>query len=39
MTITDEIAEKIIDEANKACAECEEPNCWECEYRNWRTEW
>ena len=36
MTITDEIAKNIIDEANKACAKCQEFDCWECEYRQWK---
>lgn len=34
--ITDEIAKKIIEEANKACANCQEWVCDECEYRRWR---
>ena len=34
--ITDEIAKKIIEEANKACANCQEWDCHECEYRYWR---
>lgn len=36
-TITDEIAKKIIEEANKACSKCKEwKYCDECEYRVWR---
>lgn len=35
--ITDEIAKKIIEAANKACSECQEWCCEECEYRRWRT--
>ena len=34
--ITDEIAKKIIEEANKACSNCQEWVCDECEYRHWR---
>lgn len=34
--ISDEVAKKIIEEANKACAKCQEWNCGECEYRFWR---
>lgn len=34
--ITDEIAQKIIEEVNKACANCQEWVCDECEYRHWR---
>lgn len=34
--ITDEIAQKIIEEANKACTNCQEWVCDECEYRHWR---
>lgn len=34
--ITDEIAKKIIEEARKACANCQEFVCDECEYRRWR---
>jgi len=36
--IDDEVAEMIIKAANKACSECQEFDCWECEYRHWRTE-
>ena len=35
--ITDEIAQKITEEANKACANCQEWVCDECEYRHWRS--
>lgn len=34
--ITDEVAQKIIEEANKACTNCQEWVCDECEYRHWR---
>lgn len=34
--IADEIAKKIIEEARKACANCQEFVCDECEYRWWR---
>ena len=36
MNIAEEIAKKIIEEANKACANCQEWDCYECEYRWWR---
>lgn len=36
ITITDEIAEKIIEKAEKACSDCQEFDCWSCEYRHWR---
>ena len=36
IVITDEIAKKIIEEANKACSNCQEFDCWCCEYRHWR---
>ena len=35
--ITDEIAQKITEAANKACANCQEWVCDECEYRHWRS--
>jgi hypothetical protein len=34
--ITDEVAKKIIEEANRECSKCRELNCEECEYRFWR---
>ena len=34
--ITDEIAKKIVEAANKACANCQEWVCDECECRYWR---
>ena len=36
MSITEEIANKIIEEANKACANCQEWCCDGCEYKHWR---
>lgn len=36
--ITEEIAKEIIKEAKKACANCQEFVCDECEYRWWRTD-
>ena len=40
MNIAEEIAKKIIDEANKACTNCQEYDCFECDYRHlkWVTE-
>ena len=34
--ITDEIAKKIAEEARKACSNCQEWECGNCEYRYWR---
>lgn len=35
--IDDETARRITEEADKACARCKDLNCWECEYRHWRS--